>query len=211
MYRFNHPSAPNTRPEQEPEQLNRSTTPGGMSWKKALAISAAPLALLFGAAFQSPNSVPGQLQAIQSQLNALHAKVDSLASKGPRKFYVTKTFHKGDEALSACDSGYHMASLREIHDTSNLRYDTELGFTRVDSGFGPPGGFGWMRTGESGSDFSSAGIGNCLAWTSADVGDSGTIVSTSASWGGLGTVVSPWSSGTTSCNSSLIRVWCVQD
>jgi hypothetical protein len=61
MYRFNQPSAPHTRPEQKPEQLHPSTTPGGIPWKKALAISAVPLALLFGAAFQSPNSVPGQL------------------------------------------------------------------------------------------------------------------------------------------------------
>jgi len=66
MYRFKQPSAPNTRPEQTPEQLNRSTTSGGISWKKALAIAAVPLALLFGAAFQSSNSVPGQLQAIQA-------------------------------------------------------------------------------------------------------------------------------------------------
>ena len=69
MYRFNHPSAPNTSPEQKPEQ-SRS-----ISLKKALAIGAVPLLLLFGAAFQSSNSVPGQLQAIQSQISALQAKV----------------------------------------------------------------------------------------------------------------------------------------
>jgi hypothetical protein len=133
MYRFNHPSAPNTRAEQRPEQSNRSTTLGGKSWKQALALSAVPLAMLFGAAFQSSNSVPAQLQAIQSQLNALQAQVTSLANKGPRKFYVTKTTHSGAQALSACAEGYHMASLREIFDTSNLRYDTELGGTTDDS------------------------------------------------------------------------------
>jgi hypothetical protein len=138
MNRFNHPSAPNTGPEQTPEQSNRNTTPGGISWKKALAISALPLTLLFGAAFQSSNSVPGQLQAIQSQLSALQAQVTSLANKGPRKFYLTKPFHKADQALSVCAEGYHMASLWEIHDTSNLRYDRELGLTTVDSGFVPP-------------------------------------------------------------------------
>ena len=40
-----------------------------------------------------------------------------------------------------------MASLGEIHDTSNLRYDTDLGLTLADSGFGPPIVFGWIRTG----------------------------------------------------------------
>ena len=104
MYTFNHPSAPNTSPEQKPEQ-SRS-----ISLKKALAIGALPLLFLFGAAFQSSNSVPGQLQAIQTQLSSLlsknsalesqisglEAKVDSLASKGQRKFYQTKTTHDGE-------------------------------------------------------------------------------------------------------------------
>ena len=80
-----------------------------VSWKKALAIGAVPLLLLFGAAFQSPNSVPAQLQAIL-------AKLTDLADKGPRKFYLTKTEHNGAQALSACAPGYHMASLWEIHD-----------------------------------------------------------------------------------------------
>ena len=130
MYRFNHPSAPNTRPEQKPEQSNRSTTPGGISWKKALAISALPIALLFGAAFQLPNTVSAQLTAIQFQIIKLQAQVASLADKGPRKFYLTQALHNGAQALSACAQGYHMASLWEIHDTSNLRYDTDLGLTR---------------------------------------------------------------------------------
>ena len=61
MFRFNHPSALHTGSEQKPEQSNQSTTPGGISLKKALAIGALPLALLFGAAFQSSNCVPAQL------------------------------------------------------------------------------------------------------------------------------------------------------
>ena len=80
MYRFNHSSASNTSPEQKPEVLTRSTTTGGISWKKALAIGAVPLLLLFGAAFQSSNSVPGQLQAIQAQLSGLQTQVASLAN-----------------------------------------------------------------------------------------------------------------------------------
>lgn len=65
----------------------------------------------------------------------------------PRKFYLTRTGYTGARALSACTAGYHMASLWEIHDPSNLRYDTELGFVQDDSGFGPPIEFGWIRTG----------------------------------------------------------------
>ncbi len=107
--------------------------------KKTLALAAIALVLLLGAAFQSSNSVPGQLKDIQSQLSGLEAQIASLANKGPRKFYLTKTLHTGAQALSACATGYHMASLWEIHDPTNLRYNTELGFTSgSDSGFGPP-------------------------------------------------------------------------
>ncbi len=70
-----------------------------------------------------------------------------------------------------------MASLWEIHDTSNLRYDTDLGATMGDSGFGPPNvtaGFALGTTLEINS--CRAGIGNCNAWTSAAVGDFGTVV-----------------------------------
>ena len=95
MDRFNDPLAANTRPDQKTKQ-SRS-----VSLKKALAIGAVPLALLFGAAFQSPNSVPEQLQAIQAKLSSLEAKIDSLANKGPRKFYLTQTTHNGAQALSA--------------------------------------------------------------------------------------------------------------
>jgi hypothetical protein len=69
--------------------------------KKTIALSALPLGLLFAAAFQSDKSVPGQLAAIQSQLDTLQAQVASLANKGPRKFYLTKTQHDGAHALTA--------------------------------------------------------------------------------------------------------------
>ena len=55
-----------------------------------------------------------------------------------RSFYLTKTTHTGAQALAACAEGYHMASLWEILNPSNLRYDTELGVVVGDSGFGPP-------------------------------------------------------------------------
>ena len=203
MYRFNHPSAPNTRPAQEREQLNGSTTPRAISWKKALAISALPLAFLFGAAFQSPNSVPGQLQAIL-------AKLTDLADKGPRKFYLTKTDHNGAQALSACAPGYHMASLWEIFDPSNLRYNTDLGLTLEDSGFGPPARSGWIRTGFMNSSADLAGSGNCNAWTSASADHNGSKVVLSPNWSLDGNITSPWNASHFSC-SNVFQVWCVQD
>ena len=104
-----------------------------------------------------------------------------------------------------------MASMWEIHDPSNLRYDTDFGYTLADSGFGPPN---WSRLDSHGSTASGVtipGVGNCNAWTSADVGDSGTIVTL---YGVIGTTPEP-----PSARGLLVRilatfprrVWCVQD
>jgi hypothetical protein len=107
-----------------------------------------------------------------------------------------------------------MASLWEIFDTSNLRYNTELGFTRDDSGFGPPAGFdafGWVRTGNVANPAGSAGISNCNAWTSKSISDFGTGVYLDAFWDFPDVKkISPWLTGAPSCFSQL-RVWCVQD
>jgi len=217
MDRFNGPSAPNTRPEQKPEQLNQNMTPEGISWKKALGISALPLALLFGAAFQSSNSVPAQLQAIlsevsglKSEISALQAQVITLANKGPRKYYLTQTAHDGAQALSACAEGYHMASMGEIRDTSNLRYNTDLGVTAPDSGFGPIVEYGWIRTGTIHFTSNLPGVANCAAWNLAVPEYFGTRVEPFLGWNNAGTTTSPWTSATHPCNSPS-RVWCVQD
>jgi hypothetical protein len=177
--------------------------------KKVLALSALPLALLFGAAFQM--SVPDQLKAIQSGISDLQAQVASLAaqvaSNGPRKFYLTRTEHDGAHALSACAAGYHMASLWEILDPSNLRYNTELGQTDADSGFGPPDLiFGWIRA----SSFIPP-LTNCSVWTNASGTERGNAVSLHEYRDSDPvTQISPWFAFTFECNSEH-RVWCVQD
>ena len=205
-----------------------------MSWKKVVAFSVLPLALLFGAAFQSSNSVPGQLQAIQtqltglqshitgleshntalgSQITALQAQVASLANKGPRKFYLSiGTVPDATQAPSACAMGYHMASLWEIHDTSNLRYNTVLGLPQADSGSGPPsaGGLGWIRTGSLSSASGNDGQANCNAFTSGAVADTGTIFGLNIAWSLAGTTTSPWAGQTISCSSDE-HVWCVEN
>ena len=165
------------------------------AFKKLLPVL--PLVLLFGAAFQSSNSVPAQLNAIQSQLSSLK----------PRQFYLTRTEHDGAHALSACAAGYHMASLYEIFDPSNLRYNTELGQTNADSGFGPPDLlFGWIR-----GSASIPPLNNCSLWTDA----SSTVRGNAASLHGYFdsnpvTQVSPWFPFTFECSSEQ-RVWCVQN
>jgi hypothetical protein len=107
-----------------------------------------------------------------------------------------------------------MASLWEILDPSNLRYNTELGLTTDDSGFGPPSGItgiGWIRTGHFASPVPPAGQANCIAWTSANSQHFGTSIYLNNNWESTDVrVVGPWLHTVVTCNA-LMRVWCVQD
>ena len=135
-------------------------------------------------------------------------------TRDPRKsYYLTQTQHNGGHALSACAAGYHMASLWEIHDPSNLRYDTQLGLTQDDSGFGPPTGFGavgWVRTGFAANSSATAGQTNCNAWTSTSLAVGGTLVLLVSDWESTADNVSPWNATVSSCSSPR-SVWCMQD
>ena len=130
-----------------------------------------------------------------------------------KSFYVTKTLHDGSQALTACVGGYHMASLWEILDPSNLRYDTQLGATLPDSGFGPPtaaSSEARIRTGGPASNSETVGLGNCNAWTSPSHDDFGTVIRLDIPWDATGEKISPWFAFTGPCSVQL-PVWCVQD
>jgi hypothetical protein len=134
-----------------------------------------------------------------------------------REYYLTPTIHDGNEALSACASGYHMASFWEIYNTSVLKYNTTLGAVNGDSGEGPPDDWGWIRTGASSNVGTVQGSANCAAYTSDNPADNGTIVSlgarsattgwtqsTSVEW------VAPWLADIEAC-VGLNPVWCVEN
>jgi hypothetical protein len=129
-----------------------------------------------------------------------------------RGYYLTLGVADGVHALGACTTGYHMASLWEIHEPSNLRYDqdpagdgTNLGFTEPDSGQGPPDAvIGWIRTGAPSPYF------NCAAWTTNDSGLMGSVVALSSLWNGAAIAVSPWDFSRMTCDRAN-SVWCVQD
>jgi hypothetical protein len=140
-----------------------------------------------------------------------------LQTAGGRGFYVTPDkIYQGDEALTACDPGYHMASLWEIFDVSNLTYDTVRGFDGADSGEGPPTGVtGWVRTGYHASEGDEIpGIGNCAVWTTNITSAHGTVVMMGFDWTREGSAINPWQPMTTTmfirCDQ-LNRVWCVED
>jgi hypothetical protein len=142
--------------------------------------------------------------------------VSAEAEKQTRSFYLTKGIFTGSHALKACAPGYHMASLWEIIDPSNFKYNTNLGATTDDSGFGPPtfAGSGWIRTGYvsyGSSDQGRPGLDNCFAWSSESSLDLGTIAGLWPLWSDPPSrTIEPWWSAALAC-STQSQVWCVQD
>jgi hypothetical protein len=134
-----------------------------------------------------------------------------------RRYYLSTGLFQGNQALTACEPGFHMASLWEIFNLSLLTYDTERGITTPDSGFGPPttSQFGWVRTGAgSNSVTGSAGIDNCNAWTSNSSSHGGSVALPVAPWENSNivdtAVALPWRGLRAGCDFSL-PVWCVED
>ena len=78
--------------------------------------------------------------------------LSSAAAAKPKMYYLTNNYFYGGDAITACDSGFHMASISEIQDPSNLQYATRSTTAHdalVDGeGFEPPSDHkGWVRTG----------------------------------------------------------------
>ena len=148
------------------------------------------------------------------------AEVDALiaaaVAAGSRPwFYLTTTRYTGAEAATACDAGFHMASMWEILDVSNLRYDTVRGYTDPGGDGGPPIDFnGWIRVASTPFGGDIIGLANCEAWTSSLGTDYGTGVALDAPaqfpWDGPTTRISPWTAYTYLCSSEE-PVWCIQD
>ena len=138
-------------------------------------------------------------------------------SNGMRGYYRTKTNHFGDEAdgtdgngAGVCAEGYHFASLWEILDPSNLKYNTTLGTINADSGQGPPAlTLGWVRTGFGRSGSSTPGIGNCDGWDSRSDTYRGTRAYLASDWE-AGQDIYVWEVQTMRCDLGT-GVWCVED
>ena len=139
------------------------------------------------------------------------SEATSLASStGMRQFYLTEAEVVGNQPLTACAAGYHFASLWEIADPSNLRYNTVLGYTRSDSGQGPPAGtWGWVRTGYVSGD-ADMGQANCNSWTSISGLLRGTYAQLPTLWTGGYEDLGVWTFGTDLCSGDHYA-WCIED
>jgi hypothetical protein len=106
-----------------------------------------------------------------------HAGSPTKAADTRRVFYLTKGAFTGDQTLTACTTGFHMASIWEINQTAVLRYDNTLGRTDGDSVYGGPPSLdpngtdataiGWVRTGNQSR--------SCQNWTSGSFADVGSV------------------------------------
>ena len=140
---------------------------------------------------------------------------NTAATSATRLYYLSDTNYISSEALTACGSGYHLASMWEIFDPSNLVYAFSHpdAHTKSDSGAGPPSGwYGRVRTGAPASSVDSAGDGNCSNWTSDSGSDYGTSVRLKRAWETPDSLEhgAIWDASSFPC-SFVGPVWCIQD
>jgi hypothetical protein len=145
---------------------------------------------------------------------------------GLRKFYLTIETYNGANAdgtdgngAGVCATGYHFASLWEIHDPTRLEYNSDLGlsweddYQSSDMGKGPPSFLaGWIRTGYFSSNQSHiVGVDNCSTWSSSSHSDLGTAASLEFNWTDAGNTFS-WRGQLYVCDTVIgPHVWCVED
>jgi len=160
----------------------------------------------------------GYLAWNQDEVAASGPQAPMASSASLRGYYLTQSMYNGAEAdgtdgngAGVCAEGYHFASLWEIMDPSNLKYDTALGYTWDDSGQGPPTylGIGWVRTGISANISTTPGSGNCAVWTSSSSDYGGTVAYLPSNWG-AGQDIHVWEVDSALCSNYLF-VWCVAD
>lgn len=187
-----------------------STTEGGPPLEVASAIMVAALNADRVDGFDADAFALATDTYTKAEVDALIAAAAGADSRS--WYYLSATDHSGADTDSACDSGFHMASLYEVVDVSNLRYDTGRGTSKDDSGSGPPSypTSGWVRTGSYASNVGGAGFANCSAWTSSSFADYGSIAALDPDWDSPATAISPWVAFESPCGV-LFPVWCIQD
>jgi len=137
-----------------------------------------------------------------------------------KQYYLSSRLSNGAEAKAACERGFHMASLWEIHDPSNLKHATNVPSVKTnDMGSGPPAGtWGWVRTGWATTQGSLEGSSvpgqaHCFLWTRNSDDYKGTRVRLANDWRKDNfrmSRISPWDADAKDCDTRQY-VWCVQD
>lgn len=132
------------------------------------------------------------------------------ASAQQLNYYLTKNSFAGNKALTACASGYHMASFAELSAPGTLHYlsGSPLAYHQGgDEGGGPPLYVaGYIRTGDGKNS-----LGNCDDWTTSSSSVYGTGLWFDISLGsGYTASLQVYIAGATySCSGA--GVWCIEN
>ena len=151
----------------------------------------------------------GYLAGGQKEVAASSPRAPLAASTSMRQYYLAAPVLNATQVLTACADGYHMASLWEILDPSNLKYNATLGVWQGDSRPGPPTVWqGWVRTGYGMNNGTTPGQANCNAWSTTS--GSGTTAGLPSNWTAGSEDIHVWAVGTWSC-ADPGHVWCIED
>jgi hypothetical protein len=174
-------------------------------WRAAVLLVCLLLVLPLGGSVSAKPDLTGLQRPVRSTLAAW------TPDETGWHFYLTNTDYAANRVLTACTAGYHMASLWEMLDVSDLIYDYShpAAYKKADSGYGPPSGWnGWVRTGWDSAGDNVAGTGNCNNWSSTGGTVHGTAVQLSPTWETAPGDISTWNAGSFGC-SLTGPVWCV--
>jgi hypothetical protein len=161
----------------------------------------------FSRAGNGVSALQASANATNDAVGTLQATVNAGVPAEAKMYYLTVTSFTGGGAIGACDSGFHMASISEIQDPSNLQYVTSTPvYDSIvdDQGLGPPSNrMGWVRTGPYPMTVSPH---TCDVSMTSSGQQSGTTMSRRSQWDGT----SWWYTTLVSC-SQPESVWCVED
>jgi hypothetical protein len=128
-----------------------------------------------------------------------------------RRYYLTPTSVPGDQALTHCAAGFHMASLYELWGFDGLRYAAALGqiFPNMDVGSGPPANIdGYVRSGSGATSSGGSAGPNCDAWTTSS--GTGLVAHLRAPFFIESSGPNAWEVAPLACSPGS-RVWCIED
>jgi hypothetical protein len=172
-------------------------------------------------------NIQQSLDAVSYAVSALQASAQATVNTGvPSKakmYYITAGFFTGGEAITACDSGFHIGSLSEIQDSSRLLYaprlrpaynsdNDEASFKQTLEQF--PDHTGWVQ---SEADPLTGLVYNCDAWGSSSEEQSGVTMMRRSLRGEKGRSLyesdpAAWWQLTRKVSCSIPEhVWCVED
>ena len=103
----------------------------------------------FSRAAESQNDTP-TMSAMSNTVSTLQEKVNDGVSARAKRYYLTASGFTDADAITACDSGFHIASISEIQNPSNLQFRGTPAFDSpaYDQKLGPPlDTIGWVRSG----------------------------------------------------------------